>query len=295
MASRVAIANHKGGVAKSTTALMIAEGLALFQGLRVLVIDMDPQSSVSSMLLSAQGADAAAAKGRSLSHLLAHLADGQAIHLSRLLSTKTSDIIELRDAHDQRRVDLIASRRQLLADLAGIEDRLRTVYPGRLDVALAERLAPAFDRLNKSYDVILFDCPAGTGPLSLAAIRLSRLVIAPTVLDSVSLKALGDFIKIILEQDLAVTGQIMVKVLPTLFQSGDPEQRLILDHIRADSSKLNALTRPVPSTVHIRRATERIRPDSFRTAREKYAAALPDVEALADTVARLIQSMENDR
>ena len=295
MALRMAIANKKGGVAKSATAMMLAEGLALFHGMRVLAIDMDPQASLSTMLLSAQGADAAAAKGRSLSQLLVHLADQQPVHFSRLISTKASDLVELRDAEDVRRVDLIASRRQLLSDLSAIEDRLRAIYAGRLDVALAAALARELDRLDRSYDVILFDCPADTGSLALAALRLSRLVIAPTILDSVSLKTLGDFLKIILEQDLALTSHITLKVLPTMYQVGDPEQRQTLDQIRANAIRLDAITRPVPMTVHIRRAGERIRPDSYRSRREKYDAALPDLEALAATVADIIQSMEKAR
>src|SRR5205085_790958 len=154
--------------------------------------------------------------------LLRQLADGHPVNLSKLMSTKASDLIELRDASDLRRVDLIASCRQLLIELAEIEDRLRRANSLRLDAALAIALAPELDRLGKSYDVVIFDCPAGAGPLALAAIRLSRLIIAPTVLDSVSLVALSDFIKIILAQDLDVSGAIKLKVLPTLFQAGDP-------------------------------------------------------------------------
>jgi cellulose biosynthesis protein BcsQ len=45
MALRVAVANHKGGVAKSTTAMMLSEGLAYFLDLRVLAIDFDPQAT----------------------------------------------------------------------------------------------------------------------------------------------------------------------------------------------------------------------------------------------------------
>ena len=44
MALRIAAANHKGGVGKSTTSMMLAEGLAYCRGLRVLGIDFDPQS-----------------------------------------------------------------------------------------------------------------------------------------------------------------------------------------------------------------------------------------------------------
>ena len=295
MALRIAIANKKGGVAKSATAMMLAEGLALFHGLRVLAIDMDPQASLSTMLLSAQGADTAATRGRSLSHLLDHLAEQQPVHFSGLISNKASDLTELRDARDKRRVDLIASRRQLLSDLTGIERRLRTIYSDRLDVALAAALTPELDRLDRSYDVILFDCPADTGPLALAALRLSRLVIAPTILDSVSLKTLGDFLKIILEQDLTLSSHITLKVLPTMYQAGDPEQRRILDQIRAHAIRLDAITRPVPMTVHIRRAGERIRPDSYRSRKEKYEGALPDFEALAASVADIIRIMEDAR
>jgi chromosome partitioning protein len=292
MALRIAVANHKGGVAKSTTTMMVVEGLGLHHGLRVLAIDMDPQASLSTMLLSREGADQAAANGRSLAQLLEQLAAGQRLHISKVLTTKASDLVELRDAGDFRRVDLIASSRHLLADLSLIEGRLRDRYDTRLDVAIAAALAPELERISKSYDVVVFDCPAGTGPLALAAIRLARLVLAPTVLDTVSLTALGDFLRIILEHDLALADNLTLKVLPTLYQANDPEQRLILDRIRSRTSKLDAIHRPVPATVHIRRAIERIRPDSYRHARQKYSAAMPELEALADTMAGILRNLE---
>lgn len=292
MAFRIAVANHKGGVAKSTTSLMIAEGMALFHGLRVLAIDLDPQASLSTMLLSRQGADAAAAQHRSIAHLLSELAHGRAVHLSSVLATRASDLVELRDASDQRRVDLIPSSRHLLADLANTEQQLRAHYRDRLDIGLAETLGPELERIDRSYDVILFDCPAGTGPLSLTGIRMSRLVIAPTVLDSVSLNALRDFVEIILKQDMAISGRITLKVLPTIFRAADPEQRRLLDQMRAGTLKLGVMPRPIPDTVHIRRAVARIRGDSYRPAREKYAGALPDLEALATTCTQLVASME---
>ena len=164
MALRIAVANHKGGVAKSTTTMMVAEGLSLFHGMRVLAIDLDPQASLSTMLLSREGADRAADRGRSILQILDRLAAGDAVSVSNLLSQNASDLIELRDAPDQRRVDLLASSRSLLANITDIQDRLRATLDRRLDVALAAVLIHGLDRITKSYDVILFDCPAGTGP-----------------------------------------------------------------------------------------------------------------------------------
>lgn len=63
MAVKIAIANHKGGVGKSTTAMMLAEGLAL-AGFRVLVLDFDPQAMASKELLGLAGLDATAKENR---------------------------------------------------------------------------------------------------------------------------------------------------------------------------------------------------------------------------------------
>jgi chromosome partitioning protein len=246
MAIRIAIANHKGGVAKSTTTMMVGEGLALQHGLRVLVIDMDPQCSVSTMLLSREGADEQADKGRSISTLLKRLANKEPIHLSKFISNKASDLIALRDAIDARRVDLIASHRMLLVELDEIEALLRERSPNGFSKKVAAAIGPELDRIDKSYDVILFDCPASAGALTLVALRLSQHILAPTVLDSVSMTALSDFIGIVVQNGVT---DIRLKVLPTIFKAGDPEQRLTLDRIRAGVLGLNAITTPVPDTV----------------------------------------------
>ena len=56
MSITIAIANPKGGVGKSLTTMMLADGLALSYGARVLVVDLDPQAGVTKALL---GIDAA--------------------------------------------------------------------------------------------------------------------------------------------------------------------------------------------------------------------------------------------
>lgn len=161
MAVHVAIANHKGGVGKSTSTLLIAEGLAATLARRVLVIDMDPQASASTMLLSALGATRAAAAGRSTLAILDQVAHGRAVHLSQAISARASDLVELRDAGGSGRVDLIASASALLTALPALEDKIRARHRSTLDVALARTLAPELERIGRSYDVVLFDCPAG--------------------------------------------------------------------------------------------------------------------------------------
>ncbi len=290
MAVRLAIANHKGGVAKSTTTMMIAEGLAHYAQLRVLVIDMDPQCSVSTMLLTKDAADLQADQGRSTSAMLRKIAAKEPIQISKFITNKASDIIELRDAQDHRRVDLIASDRKLLTCIEELQAEITARAVG-LDDYLATRMDVELKRIDKSYDIIIFDCPANTGALTLAAIRLSQYVISPTVLDSVSIVALRDFISIVLDKK-NIAGNFKLKVLPTIFRSSDPVQRNMLDHIRSGVTGLDAFAHPIPDTVYIRRAVDRLRPTSFRGLREKYSGAVPDLVALVGAVQKFTKLKE---
>jgi chromosome partitioning protein len=52
MAKRVSVINFKGGVGKTTLALQLAAGLTRFHGSRVLLVDVDHQSSLSIVCLS---------------------------------------------------------------------------------------------------------------------------------------------------------------------------------------------------------------------------------------------------
>lgn len=291
MATRLAIAHHKGGVAKSTTAMMIAEGLAHFAGYRVLIFDFDPQSSLSAMMLSDQGAGQAQVKGRTLWHLIKAISQGRPIQLAQYITPMASDISELRNATDNRRVDLVASHSALLSDYPGFEDEVRRRHNGvRADVAIATAMEAELDRQDRNYEVIIFDCPAGAVPLSLAALRLCQMVISPTTLDDISLRALRDFLSIILKEDLGVYGHLKaLKVLATMVVSSNPEQRQRLEHLRGGLTKLDAFHYAIGHSVAVQRATTRLRSDSYRTAREKYDTALIDVRELSLLVSRTIQ------
>ena len=96
MAVRIAIANVRGGVGKSTTSMMLAEGLALKQ-LRVLVLDIDPQAMVSELLLRFGGLRQAVKDRRTLAHVLGRFAQGKALKLA-LTRMPASDLAELHDS-----------------------------------------------------------------------------------------------------------------------------------------------------------------------------------------------------
>lgn len=283
MAVRIAIANHKGGVGKSTTVMMLAEGLAM-AGSRVLVFDFDPQAMASKELLGHAGLEAAVGAKRSLGRLLAAFAENKSLPISGL-RVRASDLIELRDAQDQRCVHIVPSNTALLTDLGELEDSIRSNGGGqRADVLLAQLLEPELLRIDKSYDVMLFDCPAGAVPLMQAPVRLAGHIIAPTNLEMNSYSALADFMRLILNDDLGLASRVTVHVLLTMYDGGNPAQRQALDQITSGVFRVNAFPRPVPQSTAIQRAAAHAGPGGFRTAREKYGTALSEVTALAHAV-----------
>ena len=91
----VAVANLKGGVGKSTTALMLAEGLAYFYGLQVLLCDFDAQANLSETLLTSAGVQRELNQGRGVSAVLDHfLPASQRMHnnLRDVVDTKNSTV-----------------------------------------------------------------------------------------------------------------------------------------------------------------------------------------------------------
>ncbi|HEY2325899.1 MAG TPA: ParA family protein [Gaiellaceae bacterium] len=179
----IALANQKGGVAKTTTTLNLGVAFAE-QGHRVLLIDLDPQGN----LTMSQGLNPDSIQ-QSMFDVLAHR-------------------LPIEQVIEQREVDIAVSS----IDLAGAELALASQI-GR-ERALEKALNPVLDR----YDYILIDTPPSLGLLTINAFVASMGVIVPVQTEYLSLRGLVQ-----LENTLTMVRENLnpkveiIGIVPTMF------------------------------------------------------------------------------
>ena len=183
MGQVIALANQKGGVAKTTTTLNLGVALAE-RGKRVLAIDLDPQSN----LTMSQGIDPDDLE-RSMFDVLVHK-------------------IPIEEIIVQREVDLAVAS----IDLAGAELAMSSMI-GR-ERALQKALLP----LRSIYEYVLVDTPPSLGLLTINALTAADSVIVPVQCEYLSLRGLIQLentlsmIRENLNPDVRIRG-----ILPTMF------------------------------------------------------------------------------
>ncbi|MEM6463673.1 MAG: AAA family ATPase [Pseudomonadota bacterium] len=199
----ITVANQKGGVGKTTTAINLATAIAAI-GQRVLIIDLDPQGNASTGL----GIDR---QDRSLSSY--HLMLGEAGIAACAVETDVPNLW------------LVPSTMDLLGVEMEISDRRDRVF--RLKKAIAAAEADV-------YDYILVDCPPSLNLLTINAMAAAHSVLVPLQCEFFALEGLSQLLKTVgqvrstLNPDLDIQGIVM-----TMYDSRNNLAQQVVEDVRS--------------------------------------------------------------
>ena len=219
----IAVANQKGGVAKTTTVHSLGAAFAE-RGRAVLLVDLDPQACLTFSI----GVDP----------------EKLDVSLHDVLLGRTTAA----DARLHRSgVDVLPAS----IDLAGAEVHLLT-RPGR-EYALGRALAP----LLAGYDVVLIDCPPSLGILTINGLTAAREVLIPLQCETLGHRGVGQLLETI--EDVRSFTNADLQVLGVVATMYDPRTRLAQSTLAdvGTAYGLPILDPPVPKSVRVAEAPGR--------------------------------------
>ncbi len=196
----IAIANQKGGVGKTPTTVNLSFALAR-AGYHILLVDLDPQGSLSEYFLADQ-------------------ADIQEVTVYNALS----DLQRIEPLPITKQIALLPSH----DELAGAELELPSKVNGQ------KRLAKVLSFYQADYDFCLLDCPPSLGILTINALASAHQVVIPVKTEisaERALKRIKNTIKDIQQSDL--NGHLTIwGILPTIYDSRKAHHKEVLQALR---------------------------------------------------------------
>ena len=219
MTTTLAVANQKGGVAKTTSVASIGAALAEL-GQRVLLVDLDPQACLTFSL----GIDP----------------EDLELSIHHVLTAGLSPLEVILETADG--VDLLPAT----IELARAEVDLLT-RTGREHVV--KSALELLDDEDVSYDWVLLDCPPSLGVLTVAALTAAQGVLIPLQCETLSHRGVGQLLDTVHDvrrftnRKLAVWG-----VLPTLYDGRTNHARAVLETI-SETYDLEVVEPPIPKTI----------------------------------------------
>jgi chromosome partitioning protein len=222
----LAIANQKGGVAKTTTVHSLGVASAEL-GLRTLVVDLDPQACLTFSL----GFEPDALEG--------------SLHDVFVRRAKVSDV--------RRPVPGVSGLDVLPAtiDLAGSEVHLLT-RTGREHV-----LARAIEPVRDDYDLVLIDCPPSLGVLTINGLTAADAVVIPLQCEALSHRGVGQLLETIDDVRAFANDRLAVRgVIATMYDDRTKHARHVIEEVQTRYG-ITVLEPPVRKSIRFAEAPAR--------------------------------------
>lgn len=173
----ITVANFKGGSAKTTTSLYLAQGLAL-QGYRVLAIDLDPQASLSAMFGYQPEFDVA--ENATIYGAIRY--DDQRVPMKDVIRSTYFTGISIVPGN----LELMEFEHQT--------PRFMLQNRGRPEDLFFRRVASAINQVEDEYDIVVIDCPPQLGFLTMGALNAATSMIVTVHPQMVDVASMSQFL-----------------------------------------------------------------------------------------------------
>lgn len=218
--------NLKGGVGKTTTTVALAETFSSQMKKKILVIDLDPQTNATTMLIGEDKWRKLNAKGHTLARLFQ-----DALESKKLFDLDASLQKGVSDVSSANSVDLLPSS----LDLIDVQDKLASTPTGKFySVNPIELLWRAVKSRLDDYDIVIVDCPPNLGIITLNGLRISQGYVIPTIPDHLSTYGIPQIVTRVKEfaseiaEDIAPLG-----IVATKYQANSTVHNNVLKTLKA--------------------------------------------------------------
>ena len=288
MAYFLAVANRKGGVGKSTVAVMLAHAFAVWGSRRVLILDLDSQCNASLILLGGQAWSEARKSGRTIADYFYDLFDGNNPKPRQYLIEGVGDV---KDAKGKPPRLAMLPGSLLLEDVQG-ELFLKEASQGNDHEVVGTRVRGKLERLLKrfapDFDLVILDCAPGLSFAALAALKAADRVLVPFRPDYVSQLAV-DRVALLIEEKRSIGDLEELPLAERRYVClanclrGQGRERMLVDEIRVAHPMLSTA---LPQRDAIANAFDwDPRPKKLE---EKYGDGTQDVRKLYDELRGLL-------
>ncbi|KIC14337.1 plasmid partitioning protein RepA [Leisingera sp. ANG-Vp] len=274
----ISMVNFKGGSSKTTATIHLAQRYAL-RGYRVLVLDLDPQASLTTFFGFRPELE---------------FAEGGTIYDALRYENQVplSAVIQKTYFH---RLDMVPAGLML----SEYETETANALSNRIRPIFAERLSLALEEVEADYDLVLIDCPPQLGFITLTALAASTGLLVTVIPGMLDIASMSQFLKLASETVKAVEDAIgkrvswdFVKFLITRYEPSDGPQTQMAGYLRSMLAG-QVMTEPMLKSTAISDAgmTQQTiyEVDPSQLIRKTLDRALTSVNSVADELEQTIQ------